>query len=94
MTRRYTRTALAEIDSIYSYLLEENPLAAKSVLAALEKTVTRLETFPYSAVATSIADVRVATIYPFPYLIFYTVEVDTVVIRNIRHAARRRPRGT
>ena len=37
MKRRYTRTALAEIDSIYSYLSEQNPLAAKGVLAAIEK---------------------------------------------------------
>ena len=94
MNLRYTRTALAEIDSIYGYLAEQNPLAATAVLAAVEKTISRLQLFPESAVATNVPDVRVATIYPYPYLIFYAIHDDTVVIRNIRHAARRRPAGT
>jgi plasmid stabilization system protein ParE len=62
MNLRYTRTALAEIDSIYAYLAEQNPLAATAVLAAVEKTISRLQLFPESAVATNVPDVRVATI--------------------------------
>lgn len=26
-----------------------------------------------------------------PYLVFYTIADDTLVVRNVRHAARRRP---
>lgn len=29
--------------------------------------------------------------YPHPYLLFYSIDDDTVVVRNIRHAARNRP---
>jgi plasmid stabilization system protein ParE len=70
MKVRYTRTALAEIEALFSYIEQNNPEAAAGVVHAIERTIARLAEFPQSAVATNIPDVRVAPAYPYPYLIF------------------------
>ena len=91
MNVRYTRTALAEIESVFAYIAKDNPAAGAEVIRAVDKTIARLSEFPLSAVATDIPNVRVAPAYPHPYLIFYSVDNETLIVRNIRHAARRRP---
>lgn len=91
MRVRYTRTALEEIEGIFSYIAKDNPQAAAEVVAVFEKAVTRLANYPQSAVETDIAGVRAVLALPHPYLIFYSIESETLVIRNVRHAARRRP---
>ena len=91
MKVRYTRTALAEIEAIFSYIAQHNPEAAADVIRVIERTIARLAELPRSAIETNVPDVRVAPAYPHPYLIFYGVSGETLVIRNIRHAARRRP---
>jgi plasmid stabilization system protein ParE len=42
MKVRYTKTALAEIDEIRSYIARDNPKAAAAIAAAIEKTVNRI----------------------------------------------------
>lgn len=90
MKVRYTATALDEIEGIFTYIVKDNPRAASDVIAAIEKTVARLSEYPRSAVETDLQDVRVALALPHPYLIFYSVEGGSLVIRNVRHAARKR----
>lgn len=87
----YTATALDEIEGIFAHIAKDNLRAASDVIAVIEKTVARLSEYPQSAVETDLQDVRVALALPHPYLIFYSVEGGSLVIRNVRHAARRRP---
>jgi plasmid stabilization system protein ParE len=91
MRVRLTATALAELAEILDYIAAENPSAAERVAARFDDTVERLARFPYSAVATDDPSIRMAVLGRYPYLIFYTVADDEVVIRNIRHGARKRP---
>jgi plasmid stabilization system protein ParE len=74
-----------------SYIAEDNPLAADEVGAIMRATITRLADFPHLAIETNIPDVRVAPVLPYRYLIFSSVHDDSLVIRNVRHAARQRP---
>lgn len=90
MRIEYTRTALREIDDIFSYIAAENPVAARRVIAMIERVVGRLAAFPQSGVATDMAGVRMTPALPFPYLIFYSIDGDILIVRNVRHAARRR----
>jgi toxin ParE1/3/4 len=90
MKARYTRTALREIEAVFSYIAQHNPSSAGAVIQVIEKIIARLVEFPQSGVATNLAGVRVAIASPYPYLIFYSVESESLVIRNVRHAARRR----
>ena len=87
----YTAEARAEFDEILSYINADSPEAAVVVGRAITSAVKRLRTFPHIGAATDEPEVRVIMARPYRYLIFYRLERDTVVIRNIRHPARRRP---
>lgn len=91
MRVRLTATAATEIDEILAFLRRENPAAARRVAAKVEDTLNQLGEFPYSAAATDDPEVRMAIVGRYPYLVFYTIANNELVIRNIRHAARKRP---
>ena len=90
----YSDTALAEVEDIFAYIATDSPAAAARVVKAVEAVIERLAIFPLSAVGTEVRGVRVAPLRRYPYLIFYSIEGDTLFIRNIRHGARRRPAFT
>jgi toxin ParE1/3/4 len=92
MKIRYTDTALAEIEELLSYIGKDNPLAADEVAAIMRETVVRLSDYPRLAVETNVPGVRVAPVLPYRYLVFYSVDRNSIVIRNVRHAARESPR--
>jgi toxin ParE1/3/4 len=92
MKVRYTDSALAEIDAILSHIAKDNPLAAEEVAAVLRASIARLLEYPRLAIQTDVPDVRVIPVLPYRYLIFYSSTRDSIVIRNVRHAARERPR--
>ena len=86
MTVRYTRTALREIEEILSYLASHNPAAAAAVEARIEQVIAWIGQFP--RIGHSIEnDVRMLPLGRYPFLIFYHVEHDDVIIRNVRHHA-------
>lgn len=91
MSARYTREALNDLDQISSYLAQHDQAVAAAFLDAVEGVVARLVRFPLSAQATEMPGVRAAPVHSYPYIIFYTVEGDDVVIHYVRHAARLRP---
>ena len=92
MRVRWTETAFAELNEIRSYIERENPAAARATVIRIEQVTARLGQFPRMGSATDSPGVRVFPALPFPYLIFYTIEAGEVVIRNVRHASRRRSR--
>jgi toxin ParE1/3/4 len=91
MKVRYTAAALAEISEILAYIAQDSPAAAQRMVRRIRDTVERLRTFPESAARTDDPSIRVAAVPRSPYLIFSMVEEDTLVVRNVRHAARQRP---
>lgn len=88
MKVRYTAAALAEIDDTLSYIAKDNPLAADEVSALLQATIRRLSDYPRLAVETDDPQVRVTPVLPYRYLIFHSIDKDTLIIRNVRHSAR------
>jgi toxin ParE1/3/4 len=91
MKVRYTETADDENDRLLAGIAADNPAAAAKVAATIEATVTRLSSFPRLGVQTDLAEVRLIVARPYAYLIFYAIENDVLVVRNIRHPGRRRP---
>ena len=87
----YTRSAIADIDDISSYIAERNPRAAATVVDVIEATIARLGVFPLSAPVTDEPDVRMTPAGRYPYVIFYTATGDAVRILRIMHTARMRP---
>lgn len=90
MKVRLTETAFGDLHDIYDYIAIENPRAASAVVARIDETIRRIGMFP-SIGPQKYRSARMFPVGRFPYLIFYTVEADEVVILTIRHAARRRP---
>src|SRR3954451_17710431 len=80
MKVRYSETALAEINEIFAYISEQNAPAAKRVVARIERTINNLGDFPEMAQETREPGVRRIPAGRYPYLVYYTVEAEEVVI--------------
>jgi toxin ParE1/3/4 len=91
MRVRYTEAALAELDDIFSYIAQHNRVAAAQVVARIEESAARLARFPQMGMPKYKPGVRMIPLPRYPFLIFYTVESDEVLILSVRHAARKRP---
>jgi plasmid stabilization system protein ParE len=73
------------------YIAERNPAAAAAIARQIEQVVSWIAEFPHMGYRVDDSGLRMLPVGRYPYLIFYTAEEDEVVIRNVRHAARRRP---
>ena len=89
MKVRYTEIALRELDEILAYIADRNSAAAVSVRARVEELVERLSFFPHLFQETNWRGVRSVPLGNYPYVIFYTVKAEEIVILRIRHGARR-----
>jgi plasmid stabilization system protein ParE len=93
MKARWSRTALIELDNIFSYISERSPAAAKSVVLRIEALVAHLEQFPARGHHTDEPEVRAISVVRYPYVILYAIDptADEVIILHIRHTARKPP---
>lgn len=89
MRIRYTDTALNEVNEIFSYLAERNYSAAVAVRERIERTTAVLAVAPEMAQETDELGVRRIPVRSYPYVIFYSVEGDEIVVLHVRHGARR-----
>jgi plasmid stabilization system protein ParE len=91
MKLRYTETALVEIEDIFHYLFERNPGAANAVASRLKDVAGLLVDYPLLGRESDEPGVRIASLVRYPFLIFYALSGDEVVVLNVRHAARTWP---
>lgn len=91
MKVRYTATALIEVKEIFAYLSERNQTAAKRVVARVEQTIQNLADFPEMAQEADEPGTRRMPVGRYPFIVFYTIENDEVVILHVRHGARQWP---
>jgi plasmid stabilization system protein ParE len=91
MRIRYTATARVEADEIFKHIARDNLVAAAAVAAAIKDAIARLVVFPRIGAATNDPNVFTKIARPYHYLIFYSIDRDTIIIRRVRHPARRRP---
>ena len=95
MNLRYTPKALAELADILAYIAERSPQGARNVQARIQAITALLVQYPRAGQPTSESGLRRIVTPPYPYLIFYEVTGEEVVIIGVRHAAREPepPRG-
>jgi plasmid stabilization system protein ParE len=91
MKIRYTDTAADEIDEIFDYIAERDRSAALRVVARVRQIIGMLADFPDVAQMSDEPGVRRIPVGRYPFLIFYTVDENEVVILHVRHAARQWP---
>ena len=88
MRVRYTRRAQSDLQSIYRYLDERAPAAARAVKELIERRIASLADFPLMAPATDEPGIRELTIVRYPYNVYYEVVDEEVWIIHIRDARR------
>jgi plasmid stabilization system protein ParE len=85
---RFTPAALAELDDTLSYLRVRSPHGADRVQARLRTTLDLLLLHPESGRATRLPGLRRIAANPYPYVVFYEVSGDAIIVIAIRHAVR------
>jgi addiction module RelE/StbE family toxin len=85
----YAPRALRDLEGIAAYLVERNPASATHVLGAIKSSIDTLSFFPLIGRLVDDAGHRRVPVLRFPYVIFYRVSSDELLILHIRHTSRR-----
>ena len=85
---RYTLPALADLNSILSYIAAHSPQGARHVQARIKRITDLLLIYPHMGVHTDDPTIRCATTSPYPHLVFYEATKTEIIIHAVRHAAR------
>ena len=89
MRVRYTRRAFADREAIFDYLDQRDPRAARNVKAFIKKKIADLSYSPRRARIVRDLGVHALWLGRYPYIVYYRVQNDEVVIVHIRHGARK-----
>lgn len=86
LSLRYTPIALSELGSMLDYVRHQSPGGADKLASRLQRLIAMLPDFPQMGRATQLNALRVILANPYPYLVFYEVTDDEIVIVGFRHA--------
>jgi toxin ParE1/3/4 len=81
--------ALRDLEAISAYLAERSPTAATKVMAAIKSSIDALSFFPRIGLLVDQAGHRRLPISRHPYVVFYRVADDDLLILHNRHTSRR-----
>src|SRR5271170_1930935 len=85
----YAPRALRDLNSIGAYLTGHNPTGAANVLGAIKSSIDTLSFFPQIGRLVDDAGHRRVPVLRYPYLLFYRVLGDELLILHIQHTTRR-----
>jgi toxin ParE1/3/4 len=87
---RFTRPALADLETILDYIVAHSPKGARNVQSRLQTFIDLLAVHPLIGTRTDEPSIRRLPTppYPYPYLIFYEVAEEEIIIHAVRHTAR------
>ncbi len=83
--------AIADLESIRTYIAQDSASSAAKVAQRVKEAVRRLSRFPLSGRAGRVAGTRELVIVGTPYLAAYTVNDNEVRIAAVLHGKRRWP---
>jgi toxin ParE1/3/4 len=85
---RYTLPALADLNAILDYTSDASPRGSERVKKRIHGIIDLLLDYPRIGATTDDPSIRRLGTPPYPYLIFYEIADDDIIIHAIRHAAR------
>ena len=88
MKLRYTVPALADLTAILDYVAAASPQGAKRIQKRIQDLINLASVHPEIGVLTDDPTIRRLTTRPYPYLVFYEIADDEIVIHAVRHGAR------
>ena len=94
--KHVNKTSQAEADFAQAVmrLLERDPVLAERFINEFDAAIGRIAAFPewfpiqHRSLRPELAGLRMGVLRRFGYLILYTYEADTVVVRRVIHGAR------
>jgi toxin ParE1/3/4 len=89
MKIRYTRSAAAQLNEILTYISERSPQGTRKVHSRIYNLINLLAAHPNIGAVTADPVIRRVNTSPYPYLIFYETGDREIIIRGIRHMARK-----
>jgi len=94
----YSRAALDDIDEIFSYIAKDNINSAEVLLQKFDKSILKLGNFPnLGSLLSEDRFTLISSGYRFlvvhPYIVFYRILEDSVIIHRILHSRRDYLRG-
>ena len=89
MRLRLTRTAARQLDHVLADITHHNPSGADAVRQRICACLELLLQHPYAGQTTDRRGIRRIVVFPYPYIMTYRVGPDEVIVRTIRHTARR-----
>ncbi len=84
----YTLPAFLDLDSIVDHIGRESRQSASRVAARIASAIDGLIDHPYIGRQTEDPAIRMIVARPYPYLIFYEIVGEEIVVVAIRHGAR------
>jgi len=91
MRVKWLRKALNNLDEIAGYIAQENPAAAKQVVARLHEATQRLSQQPQMGRPGRVSGTRELPLPDLPFIVPYRVRQSTVEILRVFHTSRQRP---
>ena len=85
----YAPRALRDLNGIAAYLSEREPVAARRALGAIKSSIDTLSFFPQIGRLVDDAGHRRVPVVRYPYVIFYRIAGDDLLILHVRHTSRR-----
>jgi plasmid stabilization system protein ParE len=85
---RYTVPALADLEAILDYIAAASPQGARRVQKRIQDVINLVLVHPEIGVRTDDPTIRRLTTPPYPYLVFYEIAGDEIIIHAVRHGAR------
>jgi toxin ParE1/3/4 len=89
MSVRFTALSSRQIDKALSYIRERSPSGAEKVSRRISEAIDLLGHPPRSGRETTKSSTRRLNLALYPYVIFYRVIGDDVVVTRFVHSARR-----
>jgi plasmid stabilization system protein ParE len=86
---RYTPTARSDIKRILDHTSDQSPQTRISLEIQFQTVFDLLCNYPFAGTVTSRARLRRRVVAGYPYVVFYRVQLSTLLIVAVRHTARR-----
>ncbi|MBX3502187.1 MAG: type II toxin-antitoxin system RelE/ParE family toxin [Alphaproteobacteria bacterium] len=90
MIVRFTPAARDELRDILTYIEERNPVGARKVASRVRRALDLVVEFPQHGAPTDVPGIRRVLALPYPYVIFYEVLTNEIVVHRVRHVRRER----
>ena len=88
MRVRYTPQALSDLEAVLDSIERHSPRGARRVQARIKGVIDLLPQQPLIGARTDDDAIWRFVLTPYPYVLFYEVAGDAVIIHAVRHAAR------